>query len=224
MYIAYCKLTTNNKLLTLKTKKEMETLKNEPVILGGSTSNDSGLTDAVVLSTFLNRRGFGDEGRGTGFATEMATLLNQQQLGEVQRDIKSTESGIRETILNQTIGTNSEFRSVDGKLFSIDKEALRANYEAQISALKATNELSNKIDYKTEHLASKINSLEVGMDKQFSSLKERLISGLDKVKEREQLREIEGLRRQNDQLLVKNSNEDLIRSMLSSLKITGIPA
>lgn len=212
----------------------MESLRNEPVIFGGSPTGigggygglGGGLVEGLLLASLLGRGGLGGYNAngvgGTALATELGTLFNQQEIGSTRRDVKDSESEIRESLLNQQIANGAEFRSLDGKLCGIDKESMRGAFEAQISGLKSTYELSNKVDHKTDMIDNKINHLEVNVDKQFSSLKQELLIGLDKIREREQLREIENLRRQNDQLFSRATNEDLIKSMIGALKATGV--
>lgn len=211
----------------------MESLRNEPVFLGsgspagvGGYGMGGGLVEGLLLASLLGRGGLGGYGAngagGTALATELGTLFNQQEIGSTRRDVKDSESEIRESLLNQQIANGSEFRNLDGRLAGIDKEAVKGALEAQIAALKSTYELSNKVDHKTDMIDNKINSLEVNVDKQFSSLKQELLIGLDKIREREQVREIEILRRQNDHLFTRNSNEELVKSMIGALKATGV--
>lgn len=195
----------------------MESLRNEPIVFGGSPAGMGGgsgdsLVSALVVSSLLGRNGV--NGSGAGFAD----FINEKSVGEARRDIKDSESEIRESIHNQTMHSSSEFRALDGRLASIDKEAVSARYESQIAAKDAQYSLTNKIDCETGLIKNQLGYIQTNVDKQFSDLKTDLFRSLTAIRERELNDEIQSLRREREFLAKENQTNEIVKQVLSVLR------
>lgn len=209
----------------------METLRNEPVILTGNSPigsgggyGSSGDLLSTILAASLIGGGIGGFNRGYAPATvDMGTLLTEKSNGDTRRDVKESESEIRESIHQNSHNTSSEFRGLEGRLASIDKEALASRYESQIASKDATVYLDGRIDTQTSQLRDQVNCFSNGVDRQFVDLRYEIQRGLQDIKDREMAREIADLRRDKEAAERQNQSQSIVNALLSVLRPGTVP-
>lgn len=157
----------------------MNRFTNDPLNVGGAGGLGFGGGDGLGLIALLallgGRRGGGlfggDEGHGGGanvLAGDVAAkVVELQNSSNLRAEVRDTEAALRETILNQTIGLNSEFRGLEGRIDNAALDAVKAQYEAKIASLQATNVLERRIDDESEKIRTDIQQFQVSTDKQF---------------------------------------------------------
>lgn len=208
---------------------------NEPVFFGGGTGgygNNNGLGDGIGLIALLallggNRNGGGLFGGNNGGGSSLATaegLVSNIELADLRAEVNNTKASIKESILEQTIGLGSEFRSIDGKLCASEKEAIKSGYESRIQTLELGNSLSNKIDCEINQVKDKLNCFEVNVDKQFCGLSHEIEKGFHKVEERELRDENRDLRERLFRDSQSNQTEVLLNAITRlTSAIAGVP-
>lgn len=195
----------------------MDTIKvSEPVIggtlgglgYGGGYNNNNGI-DSLLALALLGGNGFG-RNRGDGRTVE------ELELGNLRKEVADNKSAIRETIFEQTNEQTNQFNHVNGKLFEIEKEALRQ----QIETLKTNNELNNKIDNKFEATERSIFGLKVDMDKEFCGLRSTVERGFEGIRVEGMREEIAGLKDQLAASNTANQTTTIVSTILSAMGIS----
>lgn len=214
----------------------MESLRNEPVIFGG-TPGGTGYGGHDVLSTVLLASLLGGRGLGAPYAgaygagapaalgaTEALSGVTAFNASETRRDIKDVESEIRESIHNQTNTNSAEFRTVGMKLCDIEKENVETKYALSGAIKDSENRLTNKIDRESDQIKNQMRSFETNMDKQFCDLNMNIERKFCELKEREltsRISQLEGtISAQKDAI----GNTQVINTILGALNVaTPIP-
>lgn len=199
----------------------------EPVYLGGGAGGYAnngmfgGEMGLLALLALMGNRGgnglFGGNNGGGGIAATEG-LVSNIELADLRAEVNNVKSSIKESILEQTIDNQGEFRNLDDRLCDSEKEAIKAGYESRIQTLELGNSLSNKIDCEIGQVKEKMNHFEVNVDKQFCSLSHEMEKGFHKVEERELKEENRELRER----LFRDSQNTQTNTLLTA--ITGLTA
>lgn len=126
---------------------------------GGLFGGNGGILEGLLLGAlFGNRRGglFGGcEGGGGDLAADAiaAKVVELQETGDIKEMVGEIKGELKDAM-------NAEFRGVDSRLFNIAEETILARKDAEIAALKATNQIENRM-----------TAFEVSTDKQFCGLR-----------------------------------------------------
>lgn len=200
----------------------MSRIDNEPVFFGspGGYNNNSGFggeIGLIALLALLGKNGngglFGGNSGGSTSATE--GLVSNIELGDLRQEVSDVKSSIKETILQQTIDNQGEFRNLDDRLCDSEKESIKASYESRIQTLELGNKLSNKIDCEISQVKDKMNCFEVNVDKHFCALSHEMEKGFHKVEERELKEENRDLRER----LFRDSQNSQTASLLQAISV-----
>lgn len=171
----------------------MESLRNEPVYLGGTPSapatiintpstgagygdglGGGGLLSTVLLASLLGRNGLGG-GLGSGDTTSGAALAYAQRaadnsstilaaLGKSEGDIKEA---FNSAIARTQIETSAHFSDLNNRLCDNDKEVIKAGYEARLESLQTKADLLANQNANTIAIKDDIKDFRFSVDKQF---------------------------------------------------------
>lgn len=171
-----------------------------------------GLIGALLVGELLGgRRGFGGGERRCGdeLAGDVASrVVELQNTSDLKGEIRGVEAGLRESILNQTIGNSNEFRALEGKIGTAALDAVKAQFEAKIAALQATNELSNLISAKTDIVERSIDGLRHDVDTKFFGISKEILNTTNRLS-LEVERGNAAIQLQNERLFSKRLEDDL---------------
>jgi hypothetical protein len=175
----------------------MESLRNEPVYLGGTPGTggtpvvintpstggngygENGLLSTVVLASLLgNRGGLGGAGLGTGDTTSGAALAYAQRAAdnssEMLAAIGKSEGDVKEAfnagIHRMQIENSAHFSNLASKLCDTEKEAIKAGYEARIESLQTKSDLLANQNANTISIKDDIKDLRFDVDSKFCHL------------------------------------------------------
>jgi hypothetical protein len=200
----------------------MESLRSDAVMMSGNAPlggggygyGDNGLTSGLLLAGLLGGGLGGNRYQGPGLV-EASALYNQQAIGETRRDVKDSESEIRETLHLNTLSNHSEFRALDREISLLGRESLASGYEGKLATKDMTFDLLNKVDRETDSLRRQNFNDKVDTDKQFSILRQDMFNGLAAIEKREMQREIDSLRgaRNEDRM---NNIERVLRKIVEN--------
>lgn len=209
----------------------MESLRNEPVYLGGQPSGvggtpivvntpagggyggygDNGLLSTILIASMLGRGGFGgwgngdvnNGGAGTAYAQRAADNSSQllTSVTKAEGDIKEATAA---AIARMQLENAMNFSSLKDRSCEVEKEAIKAGYEARLEALQTKSDLlanqnQNTISIKDDikdlrfDMDSKFCHLNNSIDKQFCALGHQLEHGFNRIAERD-------LKEENDRL------------------------
>lgn len=156
----------------------MESLRNEPVIFGGSpagtgySGHGSGdLLSTVILASLLGGgRGFGNYG-GDYSGTKY--------------EVKESESEVRDTVRDEGRHNSNEFRTIGMKLCDIEKEAALSGSETRHAVKDAECTIVNTIRDDGNQTRNQMRTFETSVDKQFCDLNMNIERKFCELKERE---------------------------------------
>lgn len=172
----------------------MESLRNEPVYLGGAPA--SGGSAPVILNTPATGGGFGDNGsllstvvlasllgvRGgfggglaTGDTTSGAALAYAQRAADnssaLLTSVTKAEGDIKEAtnaaVQRLQIENAVNFNKLDNRLCDAEKEAIKAGYEARIESLNTKSDLLANQNANTISIKDDVKDFRFANDKQF---------------------------------------------------------
>lgn len=164
---------------------------------------------------FGGRSGDGGEVVAGDVAAKVVELQNSSDL---RGEVKSVESGIRESILTQAIASGEQFRGIGERIGHIATDAVKSGLEAKIASLESTNILSNKIG----HVETEIQAVKCHVDNKIAASTQTILNQLNADKLDQKNEVIEELRSRNrlmeQNLLFGGKLNDII-SQLNS--VTG---
>lgn len=192
---------------------------------GGFGFGGGGILEGLLFASLLGRRGglFGGDGAGGGeiLAGDIASkVVELQNTADLKAEMKDVESGLRETILNQTIGLGEEFRSLDTQIGNAKLDAVKAQFEAKIASLESTQAINNRL-----------TAFEVSTDKQFCHVNSHVDAAERRVIERVDSSERRILDKIADNILeekndliaqLRTRNNNLDQTLLFSNQINGL--
>lgn len=160
-----------------------------------------GLMEGLLMASLFGRgRGgsFGGGGEGGDAIADAvaAKVVELQNTADLKAEIKDVESGLRETILNQTIGLNSEFRGIEGKIDRAALDAVKYGLEGQIRDLETKAHLGEKIG----SVETEIQAVKCSIDSKIQSSMQSILNQLAFNEESRLKDELALARSKNDKL------------------------
>ena len=76
---------------------------------------------------------------------------------ENQKTSLEVESKIKDTLNVNRNAVDAQFMALNGKICDVEKEVIKSGYEARIEALKTSERITDKLDYKYDKLEAKLN-------------------------------------------------------------------
>lgn len=190
---------------------------------GNDMFGGGGLMGGLLLASLLGgRRGglFGGEGVSNGgdvLAGDVASkVVELQNTADLKYDVKSVESNLRESILNQTIGFGNEFRGLEGKIDRAATDAVKAQYESKIASLESTNILSNKIG----HVETEIQAVKCQIDNKINHSTQTILNHLNADKldsKNDEISELRSRNRHMEQTILFGNQLNSITSSINSM-------
>lgn len=209
---------------------------------------------ALLLASLLFRgNGLGGFGAGAPLAAaESAAVLplasdaiasrtvELQNTSNLRTDVKDSEAGIRESILNQNIGNAAEFRSIHDRIASTEKETVRAQYEGKIASLESQNQLATKVDhthntlnrqlfesqvandksfYTTQAATDKsFYTAQVNSDRQFAAMQQHISDKFNEMQNRDNERQIAFLKEQLTVVRNQSQSDSIVAGIVAAIK------
>lgn len=196
----------------------MRGIDNEPVIMGsnpGYGGFGGGIGELIALMALMGRRGFGgDEGghrrEDSVLAGDVAAkVVELQNTSDLKAEVKGVEAGLRESLLNQTIGFGNEFRGLEGRIDHAALDAVKAQFEAKIASLEATNKIEGRM-----------NAFEVNTDRQFCSTNHNIEASERRILEKLNLNILE---QKNDEIAqLREDKRGLTQSIVFGNQLNAI--
>lgn len=180
----------------------MESLRNEPVYLGGTPNTggtpvvvntpasgggygEGGLLSTVLLASLLGGRGGLGGVNGIGVADTSAAALayaeraadnSSQLLAELGKSEGNVKESFNAGIHRMQIENAVHFSNLNNKLCDTEKEAIRAGYEARLESLQTKSDLLANQNANTISIKDDIKDFRFDVDKTFCGL----ANGIDK--------------------------------------------
>lgn len=128
-----------------------------------------------------------------------ARTVTLQNSSDLKTEIQENESELRETILNQTISQDKEFRA-------LQQEVLRGHYENRLDNEKQTRRVFEKVDRESDQIKEQLRNFEKSIDNKFSE-----------IEKREDAREISRLKTELADVKTAVTSEGIVNKLISAL-------
>lgn len=141
---------------------------------------NGGILEGIILASLLGNRGL----LGNGADGVVAGTVTAQNVADLRKDVADNAKEVH--VLGNEIAamfathnlTNAgEFRNLDNQICDVEKEAIKAQYEAKIATLQATNEITNKIDASTVDIKNQLFGISTTMASEFCDTKHLIERG-----------------------------------------------
>lgn len=138
-----------------------------------------GLLETIIALSLLNKTGTGVLGGDV-----VAGTVTAQNISDLRSDVAGVNTNVhilgnemQAAFAVQTASQAGEFRNLDNQICSVEKEAIKAQYESKIATLQSTNEITNKIDASTIDLKNQLFGISTVMASEFCDTKHLIERG-----------------------------------------------
>jgi hypothetical protein len=193
-----------------------------PTVIAPSTGyGESGLLSTIVTASLLGGGAWGAGRYNQEALVSQGTVDLLQASNDTRRDVKDSESEVREYIHTHNSAVATQFQLLGDKVHSIDKEAQAARYESQIAVKDAVTSLTAKIDCESNALRNQISCFENKLDKDLTQFRFETERNFAEVAERELKAEIRELKREKEAADRAVQSNDIITRILAVLNPTS---
>lgn len=187
---------------------EKEGVVYNPLMFGANPAAGDGIFGGGgIMGLLLAGLLFGGRGRGGLFGgggeggdamadAVAAKVVELQNTADLKAEVKSVEAGLRESILNQTIGLNGEFRGLEAGIAGAKLDAVKAGLEAQLRDLETRNHVTNKIGA----VETEIQAVKCAIDSKIASSTQSILNHLAAAEESRLKDELALARSKNDKM------------------------
>lgn len=202
----------------ITTQQPKETPKMDTLVNGtgqGATFASSG--NDAMLAALLSQQNYrkNDDGLDQTIANQVSEL--RRDVAKSESDLKDSVSGIKDTIQRLQLENTINFKDLDNRLCTSEKEQLKATFENREKLLDTKYQLSEKIDRESEIIKKDLIQFRFDVDKQFCEVQHQIEKGFDKVQVDGLKERIANLKDELNETRDSKQTSDIVSNVLRAL-------